>query len=141
MFEVLVTMAIVGVISVAVTPMLISYWRSATTKAAAQELATGLNQARHLAIARNQSVCVQVDSGRYRYRLTNCTGTIWLGPGASGDDGFVRLTNSVTVTANANPVFDYLGAAAPAATFTVTNPAGGQTRTVVVSASGRVQVP
>jgi Tfp pilus assembly protein FimT len=141
MFEVLVTMAVIGAISVAVTPSLIAYWRSATTKAAAQELAAGLNQARHLAIAQNQSVCVQVQGGRYRYRLTNCAGTIWLGPATTGDDGFVRLTNSVTITSNANPVFDYLGAAAPAATFTVTNPAGGQTRTVVVSVSGRVQVP
>jgi len=138
--ELLVVMAIVGLIAATSTPWLITYWRSATTKAAAQELAAGLNRARQLAIAQNQGVCVEVVGLRYRYRLNTCGGTIWVGPGA-GTNGFFALANNVTVATNANPIFDYLGAAAPGATFTVTNPAGGATRTVVVSGSGRVQIP
>jgi Tfp pilus assembly protein FimT len=132
-------MAIVGVIAITTTPGLLTYWRGATTRAGAQELAAGLNRARQLAIAQNQSMCVEVVGGRYRYRAGGCAGTIWTGSGAAAT-GFFTLANNVTITSNANPVFDYLGAAAPAATFTVANPQGGVTLSVVVSASGRVQI-
>lgn len=140
MIELLVVVAILGLVAAASTPWLISYWRSATTKAAAQELAAALNRGRQLAIAQNQGVCVEVVGGQYRYRLNGCGGPIWTGVGTTAN-GFFTLANNVTVTANANPVFNYLGAAVPAATFTVANPAGGPARTVVVSASGRVQIP
>jgi Tfp pilus assembly protein FimT len=138
--ELLVVMATAGLIMATSTPLLLNYWRNATTKAAAQELAGALNRARQLAIAQNQGVCVEVVGGQYRYRLNGCAGAIWTGVG-TGENGFFALTSNVAVATNANPVFDYLGAAVPAATFTVTNPAGGVTRSVVVSASGRVQIP
>jgi type II secretion system protein H len=137
--ELLVVIAIVGIIAATSTPWLITYWRVATTKAAAQELAAGLNRARQLAIAQNQGVCVEVAGGRYRFRINGCGGAIWTA--GAGPNGFFTLANNVLVTANANPVFDYLGAAVPAATFIVANPAGGPTRSVVVSASGRIQIP
>ena len=137
--ELLVVMAITGVIAAASLPTLVTYWRSATTRAAAQELASGLNRARQLAISQNQSICVQVTESKYRYLVGGCSGSAWTGPGATST-GFFPMTNNVTVSSNANPVFDYLGAAAPAATFTVTNPNGGGTRTVAVSATGRVQI-
>ena len=137
--ELLVVMAISGLIVATSTPWMITYWRSATTRAAAQELAAGLNRGRQLAISLNQSVCIEVAATRYRYRTGGCTGTIWTGLG-TGANGVFPMANNVTVASNANPVFDYLGAATPAATFTVTNPQGGGTRTVVVAASGRVQI-
>ena len=46
-----------------------------------------------------------------------------------------------TVTVTANPVFDYLGRALPAATYTITNSTTGSTVTVSVSTSGRVSIP
>jgi len=131
-------MAIIGIVAAASTPWLITYWRSATLKAAAEELAAGLNRARQLAISQNQSVCVQVVGTRYRYRLNGCGGTIWTGPGTDAT-GLYRLANDVTLATNANPVFDYLGAAT-GATFTVRPPQGSATLKVVVSVSGRVQV-
>lgn len=132
-------MAITAIITIVAMPSLLTYWRSATTRAAAQELAAGLNRARQLAISQNQSICVEVGGAQYRYRIGGCAGAIWAGSGAKAT-GYFALANNVTVTSNANPVFDYLGAATPAATFTVTNPVGGGTRTVAVSASGRVQI-
>jgi prepilin-type N-terminal cleavage/methylation domain-containing protein len=137
--ELLVVIAIIGAIAAMSTPSLVTYWRVATTKAGAQELAAGLNRARQLAIALNQGICVEVMGGRYRYRINGCGGAIWTA--GAGANGFFTLANNVLVTANANPVFDYLGGAVPAATFTVANPNGGPTRSVVVSASGRVQIP
>ena len=137
--ELLTVVSILVVVVGASVPFLLSYWRAATLKASAEELAAALNRARQVAIARNQSVCVEVLDGRYRYRVGGCTGTISTGAGTDST-GFFRLENHVTLTTNGNPVFSYLGAAAPGATFTVTHPQGGATLNVVVSASGRVQI-
>jgi MSHA pilin protein MshC len=137
--ELLVVLAIAGIVAATSVPWMITYWRSATLRAAAEELATGLNRARQLAISQNRSVCVEVTGGQYRLRVGGCTAAVWTGLG-TGTNGFFTLTNRATVAANANPVFDYLGAAVPAATLTVTNPQGEATRNVVVSASGRVQI-
>lgn len=136
--EVLVVIAIVGIMAVVAIPTLLSYSRASTVKAAAEELVAGLNSARHLAIVRNRTVCVEVaNANQYRFWLGSCGGgTVWAGP-ETGTNGFVTLANDVTVTTTANPVFDRLGAAPTAATFTISN-ADGSTRSVVVAASGRV---
>ena len=107
--ELLVVMAILGLVAAASMPSMISYWRAATLRAAAEELAAGLNGGRQLAISQAQRVCVEV-------------------------------ANNIGVTTNANPVFDYLGAANPGATLTVTNPQDGATLNVVVSVAGRVRI-
>jgi len=137
--ELLVVMAIVGILAATSAPWMITYWRSATLKAGAEELAAGLNQARQLAISQGQRVCVEVVGNRYRHWLTGCAGTPWTGPG-SDQTGFFRMANNVGVTTNVSPVFDYLGAANPGATLTVTNPQGGAALTVVVSVAGRVRI-
>lgn len=141
--ELLVVMAIMGLVAATSTPWLITYWRSATLRAAAEELAAGLNRGRQLAIAQGQRACIEVVDSQYRYWIhpAGCAGTadaIWKGPGADAN-GFFRLANNVTFTANANPVFDYLGAAT-GATLTVTNPPDATILKVVVSVSGRVQI-
>jgi len=137
--ELLVVLAIVGILAATSAPWMITYWRSATLKGGAEELAAGLNQARQLAISRSQRVCVEVVGNRYRHWLTGCAGTPWTGPG-SDQTGFFRMANNVGVTTNVSPVFDYLGAANPGATLTVTNPQGGAALTVVVSVAGRVRI-
>jgi Tfp pilus assembly protein FimT len=132
-------MAIIGVITLVSAPTLIGYWRAATAKAAAEELAAGLNRGRHLAIMRNENVCVEVVGSQYRYRLGGCAGPIWVGA-ETDPNGLVTLANNVTLATNANPVFTRLGAAATGANLTVTNPQGNITRTVIVTGSGRVQI-
>lgn len=137
--ELLVVMGILAAVTLSASPWLISAWRAATTRAAAQELATGLSAARQLAIAKAQSVCVEIAAGNYRYRLGGCAGPVWMGPG-TGPNGFFRLSSGATVAANANPVFDDLGAATPAATLTVASAQGAEARTITVSGSGRIHV-
>jgi hypothetical protein len=44
------------------------------------------------------------------------------------------------MTASANPIFNYVGSALPAATYTLTNTQTGATLTVAVAASGRVTI-
>jgi type IV fimbrial biogenesis protein FimT len=137
--ELLVVIAIIGVLAVVSIPSLMSYSRASSLKAAAEELVAGLNSARYLAITRNRTVCVELVGGnQYRFWLGPCgAGTIWTGP-ETGMNGVVTLAAAgVTVTTTANPVFDRLGAAPTGATFTISNGLGA-TRSVVVTASGRV---
>ena len=137
--ELLVVVAIMGLISATSIPLMLSYSRSATLRAGAEEVAAGLNNGRQLAISQAQRVCVEVVNNRYRYRLVACDGALWTGPGTDAN-GFFRLANTLGLTANANPIFDYLGAANPGATLTVTNPQGGAALAVVVSVAGRVRI-
>jgi Tfp pilus assembly protein FimT len=137
--ELLVVMAIISILTVSVVPWMISYWRAAALKAGAEEVAAGLNRGRQLAISQSRSVCVEVTANRYRYLLNGCAGTPWLGPGSSAT-GFFGLANSVGLTANANPVFDYLGTASPGATLTVTHAQISTNLSVVVSVAGRVRI-
>ena len=139
MVELIVVIAILGLVTAASVPWMISYWRSATLRAAAEELAAGLNNGRQLAISQAQRVCVQVTSNQYRYLLAGCAGTPWTGPGTAAN-GFFSMANNIGVNTNANPVFDYLGAANPGAALTVTNPQDGAALSVVVSVAGRVRI-
>jgi prepilin-type N-terminal cleavage/methylation domain-containing protein len=139
--ELIIVVAIIGVLAAVTTPMYLAYLRTATVEGAAREVATLLNQGRSLAISRNQPVCVQINGARVRYALNGCaSATFYLGPGTDGN-GYIRLTDGVDLTANASPVFTALGAASTAATFTVTHSQyPGVTMPVTVSASGRVRV-
>jgi prepilin-type N-terminal cleavage/methylation domain-containing protein len=139
--ELIVVVAMIGILAVLAGPQFMSYWRTSATAAAASELATAVNRARQLAIAGNQPFCAEVSASRVRYRqnsnATCTTGNIWTGTGTDGN-GLVSLSNNMTV-AGGPVVFTSLGAASLAGTFTVTNPNGGS-RNVVVAASGRVTV-
>jgi type IV pilus assembly protein PilA len=139
--EIIVVVAMIGILAILAGPQFMSYWRTSATTAAATELATVVNRARQLAIAGNQLYCAEVTGNSMRYRSnTNaaCTaGTIWTGSGTDSN-GVINLSNNMR--ASGGPVvFTQLGAATLAGTFTVTNPNGG-TRNVVVAASGRVTV-
>jgi len=148
MTELLVVVAILGIIMAVSAPAIWTYFRAAAMRAGAEELITALNSARELAIRSNTTVCVTNDNVRLRYRLGNCnTGTIWTGPGTDAL-GWISLANNLTVNSNPpNLCYNYLGAGVPipancfsAAIFTVTNPAGGQTMTVQVATTGRARI-
>jgi prepilin-type N-terminal cleavage/methylation domain-containing protein len=141
MVELVVVVAIAGLIMAVSTPMFLSYWRTSALKAGAEELSAVLNNARQLAIKENTSVCVsRQGSNRVRYHLGTCAGAVWTGVGtdASGD---IRFMNNIQVTnASADVVFTYLGAASTAGTFTVRNPVDGRTMSVIVASTGRVRI-
>jgi Tfp pilus assembly protein FimT len=137
--ELIVVCAIIGILAAASAPFFLSYYQNAQLKAGAEEVVAFLNQARQIAIKENQSVCASIDSNRMRYHLGTCSGTVWVGPGTDAA-GNIRIPEGLTLTTSAEPIFNYLGAAAPAATFTVTNPRNGRSLSVAVSASGRVTI-
>ncbi|MBI2015665.1 MAG: GspH/FimT family pseudopilin [Candidatus Rokubacteria bacterium] len=139
--ELMIVMVMIGVLSIVTTPMLLSYWRTSTLGAGARELASAINLGRQLAISRNTTVCVEVNGTNIQMRTGGCAGTIWTGPGTDSA-GVVRVSNpsDLQVSAGGSVVFTNLGAASTAGTFTITNPADGGTRSVVVAASGQVRV-
>src|SRR2546425_4715660 len=108
--ELLVLVAVIGIITTVSAPAFVSYWRSATLKGGAQELATILNRGRSLAIAQNTTLCVSQSASKVRFLTGGCAGTVWTGPGPDGD-GWVTPPNTITVrSAAAHPLFNYLGA-------------------------------
>ena len=132
--------AVIGILTVIAVPYFLSYWRAAALRAGAEELAAVLNDARQLAISRNWRVCVSNDGTRVRFHLGNCAGTAITRPG-SDSQGWITLTNGQRVSGStADVTFTHLGAADPAATYTVQNPNGNSTLCVVVAASGRVRI-
>jgi prepilin-type N-terminal cleavage/methylation domain-containing protein len=144
MAELLVVVAVIGVLVALGTPYAMTYLQGAKVRAGAQELATVMSGARQLAIARNTNVCVTLQGTAATYR-TNVSaacagGTLFVGTMTQGD-GTIPLSNDMAITGTtANVVFSPLGAALVAGTYTVHNPQGANDRQVVVSASGRIRI-
>jgi type II secretory pathway pseudopilin PulG len=140
--ELIVVVAILGLLAAVGVPYLVSYWQASTLTAGAQELQTILNGARQLAIRNNTSVCVKRNTTSVQYITNGCGGTVWTGAG-SDNAGWIPLVNGITITAGPAPdvIFTYLGAAAPGGTYTVKAPSNAQTVTVTVAGSGRVTIP
>jgi type IV fimbrial biogenesis protein FimT len=139
--ELILLIAVVGILSVLALPSFLRYYQAASLKTGAQQVVTLINQARELAVRQNNNVCVKLPSAtQMLYALNSCTGTAWVGPGTDAG-GNINLPTGITATASANPVFSYVGSALPAATYTLTNAQTGATLTVSVAASGRITVP
>jgi Tfp pilus assembly protein FimT len=146
MTELLVVVAVAGIIMAVSVPALWTYFRTAALRAAAEEMVTVLNGARQLAIRSNTTVCVTNDGTRVQYRISGCAGTIWTGPGTDAA-GNVSLANGLLASGTPNFCYSYLGAGTTTpgpcvntATFTVTNPAGGATMNVTVATTGRTRI-
>lgn len=147
--ELLVVLAVVGILAGAGVPYFITYWQSSKLRAGAEELATIVNQGRQIAINNNCPVTVTQGSNKAQISLgTSCPkpsycGSLpcnWRGPGTDTNGNFTLANSDLVTAATANPVFNYLGAATTAGTFTVTNPTNGRTMSVVVALSGRVTI-
>ena len=137
--ELMVVVAIIGILVTSSAPFFLSYYQAAKLKTAAEEIAGYLNQGRQLAIRTNNPVCVQVTATTIFFRLGSCAGTIWAGAGTTGA-GNINLPQDITIVASANPIFSYLGAATPAASYTVTNTQTGLSLHVTLAASGRITI-
>jgi type IV fimbrial biogenesis protein FimT len=140
--ELVIVIAVIGILAVMAVPSFLTYLRAAGLKSGAQQVVTLVNQARELAIKENANVCVTLPSAtQMRYRVGACTtGTAWVGAGTDAT-GNINLPPGITVTASASPIFNYVGSALPAATYTLTYTQTGATLTVSVAASGRVTIP
>lgn len=137
--ELMVAIAVIGIVSVAAIPQFVTFLRASETRGASRELAALLHQGRELAIARNTNYQVNVNGNQLQF-VDNSTGNAWIGPGTD-NQGFRRLVNQAQlVNPPANPIiFNPLGTAR-GGTITVQNAQGTSSLNVVVSSAGRVQV-
>lgn len=138
--ELMVIIAIIGIISTMATPLFMTFLRASETQGASQELAAMLQQARELAIARNTDYRVEIEQGNNRLRFVRTSdNVVWTGPGTDAQ-GYRRLVNQARLTnRTANPTFTRLGAAG-GGTITVQNTRGTSSQNVIVAPSGRIRI-
>lgn len=154
--ELIIVVAVIGVLSAIGMPYFISYYRAATLKGGAQEIVALLNQGRQIAIKENEAVCIKADVAspnygtKVRYLRASCaaantcaaTGNvspcIWTGPGTD-HNGYVTLSNNIEMRPPATDVtFTYLGAATGGSFQVRVMDNTSATSTVTVAASGRI---
>jgi Tfp pilus assembly protein FimT len=140
--ELVVVVAVIGLLFTMSIPFLWSYYRVAAVKSASQQVIAFLNQARGLAIQQNSTsgVCVHLPSAtQMQFVVDGCGGTVWIGPGTDAA-GNINLPQGFTMGPATDVVFDYLGAALPAVTYTVTNAVTGATLNVSIAISGQIKI-
>jgi prepilin-type N-terminal cleavage/methylation domain-containing protein len=139
--ELSVVLAIMAAVALAAAPTLVRYWDNWSLQAAARELASTINLGRQLAIGTRSPVCVDLNTTGLRFRVGGCAGDVWTGP-VTDASGIIPISDPATlaVSANARLVFTTLGAASPAATYTVRHTRTHASRAVVVAGSGRISV-
>lgn len=140
LIELIVVISIIGIISLMVaTAFWQSFYQDQVLRASSEVISTYLQQGRSLAIRTGQNICADNDGGGLHLHLGSCAGTVWVGAGTSAS-GYFTTPTGVSIAMSAAPVFNYLGAATPAATYTITNTKTGSTRTITVAATGRISV-
>lgn len=139
--ELVVFVAIVGLLFVMTVPFFVRYYQAAAARADVQTVISLFNQARELAIKQNDKVCVTMPDGSHMLlRMSNCAGTAWVGAGTDGV-GNITLPPGFTITPLNNVTFDYLGATDGAQTYTMNNSTTGGTMTISIALTGRVTSP
>src|SRR2546427_11431582 len=97
--ELIVLLAVIGILTAFSVPMMLTYWRTSTLMAGAREGAAALNSARELAIREDKNVCVTTTDGtRLQYHPRACGAAPWTGP-VTGGGGHLRPDNRGTRSA------------------------------------------
>jgi len=136
--ELLIALAVLGILTGAAIPLIASAARALTMKGAAREIQAALLEARALAVTTGQNICFKPVSGGFAYLTVSCTGTPWLGANTSRSGTFL-LDENVTTSGGA-AIFTPFGTASQTTTITV-RATGGSTTTVTVKPSGQVTIP
>lgn len=139
--ELVVFIAVVGVLFIMTIPFFVRYYQAAAARADVQQVITLFNQARELAVRQNDTVCVTLPvNTQMVLRLSSCAGTVWTGLGTNGT-GNINLPPGFTIGPLNTVTFNYLGAAGGAITYTMTNTTTSGTSTISIALSGRVTSP
>ena len=146
MTELVVVVALLGVIAAVSIPNLWAYIRTASLRGGAEEMVAVLNGARHLAIETSTTVCVTNDGAHVQYRVGTCGAAARTDLGTDSH-GNIRLANRLRVSGARYLCFNHLGAGAatpaPCAangTLTITDPTGGATVSVIMATTGRLRI-
>ena len=140
--ELVIVVAMISIVSSFAVPTFLNYYRSAKVRAAAQTVSAILNQGRQLAIKSNlTTVATCITTTTITFRQATCGGATIPVVGLTGTGNSIRLPEGINLTTTGTATFTNLGAAAPGATYTVTDPVSARTLTVSVAASGRITIP
>jgi Tfp pilus assembly protein FimT len=145
--ELALVVAIVAILSAIAIPLFMHYYQASKLGVAAQEVATVLNQGRQMAIKENTNLCVHFTSTTMQYyvgsslagNVCDTTPGVWKGPGTDSN-GQINASQGVTLGADTDVVFTYLGAATSASNVTVTNSQDGQKLKIAIAISGRINI-
>jgi prepilin-type N-terminal cleavage/methylation domain-containing protein len=138
LLELMLVVAIIGIITALATPMFLSYYQGAQLRVAAEQVVTFLNQGRQMAIAQNGLICVHIAPTAMHYHLGTCAaGATWIGPGTNSA-GDIALPLNITVAAPNDVTFNYLGGSTAGTSYTITHTPSSKSVNVVVALSGRV---
>lgn len=140
--ELVITCAMILVLATLAMPSFMTYMRTATVRAAAQEASAILNHARQEAIRQNCSVIAARSTGGFTFsRVATCSlpaGAYTVVGMSAG--GIFKTSDAVTITGPASVQFNALGSAQVAQTFTLTSNRYASTMRVFVEASGRIRI-
>lgn len=140
--ELLVTIGIIGIVSVTAFPVFVNFLQATQTRGAAQELVDLLNQARQLAIATNSRYRVEIDIANNRLRFIRTSDSQpWIGPGTDSQ-GYRSLENQARLTNTGRPSYNFnpLGTTPDTGTITVQDSSSHSSLGVVVSTQGRIRI-
>lgn len=144
--ELLVTMAVIGILAAIVLVAAATYLPGLQVRWAARELQSTLNRAKMLAVTTRQFVCVDPAGGGVRFRTgptqaTVCNaGAIWTGTGTDANGIMVASNQTVIAFVGNRAVFTQFGSAGIAGQYSITR-AGARITTVTVTAAGQVTIP
>ena len=141
LLELIIAIALILIVTAIGFPLYLSFSRAQETDGAVRELKIALSQARQLAITRNTSFSVELQTTQNRLRF--CTGTatpcptaaVWTGAGTDGS-GWRALDNSARIVLGPQITFSALGAATPSGTLRVQNSSRTSCLDLVVNPSG-----
>ena len=117
MVELVITIAMILIVSALAAPSFLNYYRSARVRAGADVVKAYLNEGRQLAIRGNASVCVKSTSNAIQFLQTSCSGTAITAAGLSGTSGNVQLPENITLSTNKEFQQKYVAAGGRNAVF------------------------
>ncbi|PYO17721.1 MAG: hypothetical protein DMD88_19760 [Candidatus Rokuibacteriota bacterium] len=148
LLELIIAIALIAIVTAIGFPLYLSFSRAQETDGAARELRIALNQARQLAITRNTSYSVQLQSqNQLRFVCAggpSCpAGTVWTGAGTDGS-GWMKMDNSARIVLFPTAItFSALGAATTTPSpgrLRVQNASGTSSLDVCVNPSGGTRI-
>lgn len=143
MLEVLIVIAIIGIMLGVAAPNFMDYMKSRRLSGATMQLYVDLMNARGQAVTQNNKVIVQLTSNHSYTIIRDLNGNGVVDTGETGDTRDIHPDYADVTFAPAstgfNPVF-YPNGTGMQGTINITSSSLSQTRTIAISTAGRVKV-
>lgn len=143
--EIAITVGVLIIITTLAMPSLFRYLRNAEAQADARELAAILTHIRQQAIKENCDMTVSRSTGGFTATrgsatstCTNPTATLTVTGMTSA--GLYKPSNGLSIAGPNTVIFNRLGAANAASTFTLTSTKYSTTMRVIVETTGRIRI-